>query len=292
MSGFSADWLALREASDARARSTGLLAFLPTGYRAVVDLGAGTGANLRWLAPRLDSPQHWTLVDNDAKLLAAVPALLRDWAVARGYRAGSRGDGFVYSGPGLDCSVELRELDLAAGLDTLGLPDGCLLTASALFDLVGRDWLEALVAGVAASGACVLWALSYDGSIELEPGSHDDAAMVALLNRHQSTDKGFGPALGPEAWQTAQTLLENAGLTVWTEASRWQLGAGDAALACELIDGWAAAAVAMAPADPAPILAWRQLRLDQATTGRLEMAVGHRDLAARPRLAGDRHRPG
>ncbi|MGD8498218.1 MAG: class I SAM-dependent methyltransferase, partial [Chromatiales bacterium] len=57
MSGFSPDWLALREPLDARARSAALVdrlrAQAPRGPRRILDLGSGTGSNLRYLAPRL-----------------------------------------------------------------------------------------------------------------------------------------------------------------------------------------------------------------------------------------------
>ncbi len=80
MSGFEADWLALRGDADARARDTGLAARLGAhlagrGAVRVLDLGAGTGANLRATAALIEAPQHWVLADRDAALLArAEPA--------------------------------------------------------------------------------------------------------------------------------------------------------------------------------------------------------------------------
>ena len=50
MSGFSAEWLSLREPLDARSRSAALVAKLrsdaPAGSRRIVDLATGTGAHL------------------------------------------------------------------------------------------------------------------------------------------------------------------------------------------------------------------------------------------------------
>ena len=56
MSGFSAEWLALREPIDARARAAELILPLSTwrantGRIRVLDLAAGTGTNLRFLVP-------------------------------------------------------------------------------------------------------------------------------------------------------------------------------------------------------------------------------------------------
>ncbi|HKH34927.1 MAG TPA: hypothetical protein VKA80_12340, partial [Beijerinckiaceae bacterium] len=64
MSGFSADWLALREPADHRARNRELLAQLRARFAGqeavtVVDLGSGTGSNLRACAPQLAPRQRW-----------------------------------------------------------------------------------------------------------------------------------------------------------------------------------------------------------------------------------------
>ncbi len=70
----SPNWLALREPADAAARSAELAErlgrHLPTARRlGIHDLGGGSGAMGRWLAPRLAEPQHWVVHDRDADLL-------------------------------------------------------------------------------------------------------------------------------------------------------------------------------------------------------------------------------
>ena len=70
----SPEWLLLREPVDAAARSAELAErvgrHLATASRLVIhDLGGGSGAMGRWLAPRLPGPQHWVVHDRDADLL-------------------------------------------------------------------------------------------------------------------------------------------------------------------------------------------------------------------------------
>ena len=71
----SPDWLALREPADAEARSVELAErlarHLPAGRLEIHDLGGGSGAMGRWLAPRLPEPQHWVVHDRDEDLLRA-----------------------------------------------------------------------------------------------------------------------------------------------------------------------------------------------------------------------------
>jgi hypothetical protein len=285
MTGFSADWLALREPIDARSRSRELIDTLPGRYSAIVDLGAGTGANFCWLAPQLESTQHWTLIDNDNRLLVAARKKIRAWAKSRGYRASGRGKVLTIIGPGFDCTVTTLKLDLSRDLALLEFPAQCLVTASAFFDLVSGQWLAQLVDRIAEREASILWALSYDGRVTIDPRNNQDEAIIALVNRHQLTDKGFGPALGPDAWLVAQSLLEHAGFNVRAVDSNWRCGKPDSAMLNLLIDGWAEAAAAIESEDTRAIEKWRKLRLRQAAAGRLRVSVGHRDLAARPAAA-------
>ena len=75
---FSADWLALREPYDARARNRQVLASVAAAFSdqsaiIVVDLACGTGSTLRALAGHLPPRQNWRLCDNDLGLLGAPP---------------------------------------------------------------------------------------------------------------------------------------------------------------------------------------------------------------------------
>src|ERR671932_1816358 len=74
----SPEWLALREPADAAARSAELAErlarHLPPGPLVIHDLGGGSGAMGRWLAPRLPAPQRWVVHDRDAELLELAAA--------------------------------------------------------------------------------------------------------------------------------------------------------------------------------------------------------------------------
>jgi SAM-dependent methyltransferase len=263
--GFSADWLALREPADAAARSIRLTramadSFLQGAELRVLDLGAGTGANLRYLAPRLPAPQRWLLVDHDGALLASVA---------------TRDDG--------PRRVATRQLDLRAIGDREAremFSGRALVTASALLDLVSEEWMRALGTRCREAGAALLFALSYDGRIQCTPEEPEDAEVRALVNRHQRTDKGFGPALGPDAPAVAETVLVSLGYRVERERSDWELGPAAQDLQQQLIDGWAQAAVEIAPERSAALSGWRDRRLAHVAAHRSHLIVGHQDLAA------------
>ena len=74
MSGFSAEWLALREPFDASARNPDVLDAVSDLLRArpsvhIADLACGAGSTVRAIHKRLPARQRGDLVDSDARLL-------------------------------------------------------------------------------------------------------------------------------------------------------------------------------------------------------------------------------
>ncbi|MEE4362118.1 MAG: class I SAM-dependent methyltransferase [Pseudomonadales bacterium] len=249
--GFSADWLALREPADRAARNAALArraAEAAGPAPLVVDLGCGTGASWRALAPFMPEGTRWRFVDRDPHLLALA-----------GAEAG--------------CGVELIEADLA-DLEALPLDGATLVTASALLDLVPEPWVAALARRL---GMPFYAALSYGGEMAWTPEDPRDAAVTAAFNRHQRGDKGLGPALGPDAGRRSAEIFAAAGYAVETADSPWQLGPDMAALQRELTDGIAAAA---AEAGAHEAEAWGRHRRDLAD--RTTCLIGHLDLLAIP----------
>jgi len=288
VSGFSADWLALREPFDAAARAPALVhelrAQVGIGSHAaplsVVDLGCGAGANLRYLAPLIGGTQRWRLVDHDTALLDAALANTRAWAEGRGAHVEMRGDVLHVRAAQFACALTCEQRDLRT-LSTLDLPEHGLVTAAALLDLVSADWLESLAARCARAAAHVLFALTYDGRTECTPPDPDDAAVLALFNRHQQGDKGFGPALGPDAAHAAEAAFRAHGYSVSSASSDWQIDSDAHAMQQALLDGWLGAAIEIAPDRRAALGAWHERRGGLVTADRSTFRVGHADLVGR-----------
>lgn len=295
-SGFSAEWLQLREPFDAAARAAAVaqpemadgLARLRTARGTsplqVLDLACGLGANLRELAPRLGGAQHWHLLDHDAALLAALPAALARWSARQGYAffasdTDERACRIV--GADFSASVSWACVGLARHAASLPFAAGALITASALLDLVSAAWLQPLVQRARDGGAAMYWALSVDGRAQWTPADRDDAAVHTLFDAHQRRDKGFGPALGPQAPSAALGLLAAAGYRCRTARADWHIDdAAAAPMRQAMIDGSAAAAREQDPAAAARIEAWQARR--SAGVARSRLQVGHLDILALP----------
>lgn len=252
---FSADWLALRSDADRAARNPELAAELAelvdecTNLR-VLDLGAGTGANMAATAPFLTAKQEWTLVDADAELL--------DLAV-----------------PDEGIAATRKVYDLAGNLAPLFDPAPDLVTASAFFDLCGEDWIGSLVEHAASANALVYAVLNYDGIEEWAPAHETDAAVLAAFHQDQRRDKGLGPAAGPDGAEILSQQLKAYGYSVLNGSSKWELSArSDGALIAALAEG---SASAVRPRLGSTADTWLAARREAET-----VTIGHRDILAVP----------
>jgi hypothetical protein len=259
----SPEWLLLREPADAIARSAELAErlrrhFAPTGLLVIHDLGGGSGAMGRWLAPRLPGPQHWVVHDRDAGLL--------DLAAA-----GAPGP----AADGAAVTVETRRSDITR-LTPGELAGASLVTASALLDLLSADALARML--TACAGCPMLLALTVVGRVTLTPEEPVDALIGAAFDVHQRR----GRLLGPDAVPTAVAELGGTGADVLVRPSPWRLDAARAGLAAEWLDGWVAAACEQEPSLAAEAGAYRDRRLAQAAAGELAVTVEHADLLVLP----------
>ena len=261
---FSAAWLEMREPYDRRARNTTVIEAVAAalGDRPsvmIVDIACGTGSTLRALSPRIKARQNWRLADNDLSLLARTPQS---------------------SPPKINVvtmPVDLN-LDVEAALD--GPVD--LVATSALLDLVSYEWLERFAVETAARRLQVYAALSYDGRIEMTPVGAADQKIIAAVNAHQRTDKGFGPALGPAAAKAAVKMFERVGYSVVQGAADWAFEPDDRDIQIEMLSGWAAAAREMGNLPLPDVIGWLTRRRDLVAAGRSSIRVGHVDFFARP----------
>lgn len=292
---FSLDWLDLREPFDACARSDALaarlLARLPARPR-LLDLGAGTGSLLRWLAPRLGRAQAWTLVDASREMLEAAFDTIAERAEQVGHTVTSPNrHTLLVHAPGGAWRVETLIADLAEAPDCLPLRGADAVLSSALCDLVSRDWVGRMAAALRVPFYA---ALCVDGHGRFTPPHPADAQVANGFRRDQAEDKGFGgAALGPRAPAAIAAAFGARGFAVASAPSDWRIrGRGplpNPALRApagpfleDLVQGHAQAAARQDRRGAARIAGWEAARLAQAAAGRLSVRIGHRDVLALP----------
>src|SRR5579872_3106857 len=131
--GFALDWLAKREAVDLAARNPILARAFADYVRGIgvgrplqiIDLGSGSGASFRALAPLIAIDQEWILIELAPDLLAVQTRMIAAWAGAKGWPVETGDDGGItVTGP-TDCGAggrwraRARRLDLARDLGQL-----------------------------------------------------------------------------------------------------------------------------------------------------------------------------
>ncbi|SIO84477.1 class I SAM-dependent methyltransferase [Nocardiopsis sp. JB363] len=266
---FTPEWLALREEADTDARATAPLDPLRAHLTArgagpggrpirVTDLGCGTGAQGRWLAPRLAGPQTWMLHDLDPRLLNL---------------AGAHTPRTSADGSTVQARMHLRDLNRISATD---LADTDLVTGSALLDLLTRDQVLAIARAADEAGCAALFTLTVTGRVDLYPSHPADPDITTAFNDHQRR----AGLLGPDATAfTAQTFL-SLGRRVLTYPSPWRLLPEHTDLTRAWLRGRLRAATEQHPASvPSD---YPRHRLDQCERRELGAVVHHTDLLALP----------
>jgi hypothetical protein len=265
----SKEWLALREPADAAARARGLAEHLArqapsTGRWVIHDLGGGTGAMGRWLAPLLPGPQHWIVHDWDTDLLE----------VAVANPPGPAADGATVT-------VGVKQSDITR-LHASDLSSAALITASALLDLLTEDDLLTLAAACAGAECPALLSLSVVGRVALIPADPLDRRVAAAFDAHQRRTTGRGRLLGPDAVPLAVEELGRLGVEVLVRPSPWRLSALYGDLAAEWFTGWVGAACEQEVELTDDIDGYTRRRLAEASAGELGVTVDHADLLVLP----------
>lgn len=284
--GFSAQWLTLREPADHKARSTLLTQLLvdwqgDRGQINIIELGAGTGSNLRYLSPLLGHHQQWTLFDNDQLLLEQLPELLQPWANKENITLSVDTESIRLKSPTFSATVRWQHKDLANGLSTLPLHNVDLITGSALLDLTSALWLEQLAQLCTDNHCASLFVLNYDGTIQWHEELVHDNQLNTLLNAHQLNDKGFGRALGPQAHHYYAQQLRKAH-QVTTQTSNWNLDKNQSTLQTALLTGWVPAAIDQDSTHKTLIEHWSENRQSIINQERSSLKVGHTDVLSLP----------
>jgi hypothetical protein len=220
----------------------------------IIDLGAGAGANQRWLAPRLPLRQRWVHLDHDPAISRSLP-LPDDTMI-------------------IDDSVEAlaRLLSSRSG-------DRRLVTCSALLDVLTTAQVHAVCSAVIDNQVPALFSLSVTGDLNVTPANPDDQLLLDAFNDHQ---RRAGRA-GPDATSLAGDALGAGGFRVLCQETPWQLTASSGpAFVEQVLQERLEAAVAQDPTLDQVATRWLELRRAQLAWGSLRIDLGHCDVLALP----------
>jgi hypothetical protein len=287
MSGFAADWLRRREPFDVAARDSDLARRFGAALndrqnkpRRILDLASGSGANFRALAPLLGGDQDWLLVDHDPLLMAAQSVEIARWSKREGWHCEEFNGGLLVQTGAASWQVRAQRLDLARLLEQVDFAACDGVTTAAFLDLVSSAWLERLCKHLTRCRLPLLATLTIDGQRAWHPPLPADLRVHAAFQRHQSTDKGFGNALGSFATTCLADRLTSQGYKVTTARSDWRIGADHREMLQLMVEESAAVARETERSASALFAGWLTERSAQIESGLLALDVGHLDLLA------------
>ena len=215
--GFSTIWLEERFRFDAAARNAQLehicLKYIDKYPRVnLVDVGAGSGANVRHWAERIPQDQSWTLVEQDGELLAEGLQLTAAWGKERGFEVyeGSKGE-WIFSTSSKKVQVKGVVGSLLDINEQVDLTTQHMVMANAVFDLFSVQQFETFARQIQPHSLAFYPTINYAGmGFEvLHPG---DAQMVAWYEGHMERNRPEGRAMGKTCSNfMQQTLSESRG---------------------------------------------------------------------------------
>jgi hypothetical protein len=265
---FGADWLSLREPADHAARDPVTLLRVTARlgeieHPKIVDLASGRGSSIAAIDPHNALDADWHLLDQDDTLLRAARSRFPDHRIMTAR---------------CDLRSAVRSKDRFGDIIPAGTD---LITVSAFIDLASIDWIAHWALRCSERAIPVYCALTIDGRFAFDPVHPGDEVFLTALARHEQTDKGFGPALGPHAPQAFGAAFGRAGYVVDEAEADWTLRADDKPLIEALIEGWAGAVLETGMMDQGDLLSWVSARISQLRDESLTITVGHKDLLAR-----------
>jgi hypothetical protein len=259
-------WLAARVAADNAARAATVTTLLPDLINylidpdvpdrtvEIIDLGAGTGANQRWLAPRLPILQRWLHLDHNPMISRTEP-LPAETVI-------------------IDASVEALDELLASSH-----AQRQLVTCSALLDVLTTDQIKAVCTAVVDNQVPAFFSLTVTGELTISPTHPHDQFLLSAFNDHQ---RRAGRA-GPDASALTVDLLRAADFAVTTQQTPWHLTADSAsAFVDQMLAERLSAAVAQDPALDVTATDWLELRRAQLAAGVLRIDLDHCDILGLP----------
>lgn len=267
-------WHAIRERLDARFRSQRLAEEFCRGLEndcVVLDLASGTGNNLRYLQPWLPPNCCRVRVDCDRELLDQYLHSTNPIPTAVGGEAARD----------IQCVV-----DLASNFRRLPNQVDTVIVCNAFFDIASRDWSSALFQHLNARR--VLISMSLSGAITWHPHSPVDEQIAALQRVHQTSDQGFGEAMGPETPEHLVQVFADQVYQVSVAASDWKLDSETENDVCRMLVHGIARRVrgilqrdsGMQRIDSQILDHWESERLQQIASECLRVVVPHQDILA------------
>jgi len=228
---FDPNWLQERYPFDAEARNKELewqavhqFAFL--NHIQIVDLGCGTGSNVRYYMEQFPQNQTWYCVEEDAGLKEMFWQNISQVAREENYELEKKGDMLKMTKSGHEMEIHFIEGNLMQLDGLVDLLRTDLILANAVFDLFSETQFTELIHTISHHSLSLLFSLNYEG-MKFFPPEEDDAFYIEQYNAHMKRPQDFGQGMGPDASHLMESVLKRALADVKAGESIWEIGERD-----------------------------------------------------------------
>lgn len=222
---FDPNWLETRYRFDSSARKNStekkmLNHFSSHGNINILDIGAGTGNNVRYYSPFLPQNQSWLLLDSDPLLNSQSLVLLSQWAKKNHWP-------YQLSENELQFQISTKTITVKKKLGSLlelnkiiDLAKVNLITANAVFDLFSSLQWKIFLNQLTPFSLPLLATLNYS-EMSFFPFCKINQKYIHLYNDHMTRKQKFGKAMGASCAQEMSDILTQYNYNTITEQSNW-----------------------------------------------------------------------
>lgn len=218
------EWLNLRYDADCQSRNQRVqeqvLGQLKEDTIRILDIGAGTGSNIRYLLTKLTNPkQQWILLDQEEDLLQNVKhhlAILADLQ----HQSDAK---FAFHYEGREISVEFLVGDLFSSKVEAYMKSSDLIVANAFFDLLSKSQLSSFMSMLKANEQLLLATINYTGTTFSVHHSKQDDIWIERYHQHMKRPSLSGSSTGPDCINEMTRIIQDHGLRYVAGPSDWVL---------------------------------------------------------------------
>jgi hypothetical protein len=303
------EWLQVREQLNNAARSSFIVQQFShlwrlRNYINIVDLVAGTGELLRYLAPQLPLDQSWELFHSPELESSFIQQTMSDWAHEQEYTIGQEsGGGHIQIGD-YRITYKLFEQTQPFHWPDLELDQVHALVSTDGWSLVPTENIIEIIHQASEAGIAWYSSMVYNSHIQWKPSHSQDALMLELLHRSikesrepeldsdsaADTDEEIielphaGPEpMGDEAPVYLQRLLAEQRYLVHESEGFWNIKPADTKVIRLLFQAYRHALKQLGTAEEQKLgQQWLDSRSYELAAGKLSAEIGFSELLAKP----------
>lgn len=283
---FTAEWLDTRYSFDSKARNQQVEAafknyFFGRKEIQLMDVGAGTGNNLRYWFRQLESPQKWTNVELNPELLALGFQQAAQLLTTEGYGvkqfenhiSGMKRKNGRFHEVRL---LALQESFLDFAFEILPVKPDVVL-ANAVFDLLSPEMFVAFAEKLIEHRIPLLSTINIAG-LEWSTATFQDKYYSRCYLHHMNRPQAFGMALGAHVTDFAIDFCKKHQVNVEWGRSDWQIAETDTAMLLANLNYMEQAIPEMLPeAEHSAFSEWLSDKRKQVEAQKLRLNVYHYD---------------